>query len=349
MAQSGLDLSRPQPQTQAPQQKSFAELVRSKVSTVLVGKKADDFVTAVISLMNQDPALKDCQPMSFVSSALQAQSLGLSLNKALGQAWVVPFKDKKMKEINPRTGEPYTMATFQIGYKGYIQLAIRSGQYRKINVLAIKEGELRQYDPLNEELHVDLIQDDAAREIAPTIGYYAMFEYLNGFRKTMYWSKTKMVAHADRFSAAFSLKAKSGKYPRVSFADFEAGKVKEDDMWKYSSFWYKDFDGMAFKTMIRQILSKWGVMSVEMQQAYEADMRVINEGGDMGDVVDAEYTESAAPLNLEAVDTEVVDAPLAEKVSIFCHRDGEESFLSACEACPDKGGCKEYKDVASQQ
>ncbi|MGV7005456.1 recombinase RecT [Desulfovibrio sp. QI0442] len=287
---TALNLAKPQAPAQR-EHKSFSDLVRAKVSSVLVGKKADDFVTSLVSLMNQDPALKNCTPMSLISAALQAQSLNLSLNKVLGQAWVVPFKDKKISEINPATGEPFLMASFQIGYKGYLQLAIRSGQYRKINVLSIKDGELLQYDPLNEELHTDLIQDDTIREETPTIGYYAMFEYMNGFRKTMYWSKAKMAAHADRFSPAFSLKAKGGRYPKVSFADFEAGKVNERDMWLYSSFWYKDFDGMAYKTMLRQILSKWGIMSVEMQQAYIADMHAVNEGGVTSDIVDAEYSE----------------------------------------------------------
>lgn len=296
-----LDLANPQaslPQKSEKKPETFAEMVRSKVSTVLVGKKADDFVTALISLTQQDPALNDCLPMSLVSTALQAQSLNLSLNKALGQAWIIPFKENKIRQINPRTGEAFLMASFQIGYKGYIQLAIRSGYYRKINVLPIREGELNSYDPLNEEIDVTLIQDEIARESAPTIGYYAMFEYLNGFRKTMYWSKGKMLAHADRYSPAFSLnggiiKTKKGQYTKVSFADFEAGKFNERDAWMYSSFWYKDFDGMALKTMIRQILTKWGVMSVEMQQAYEADMRVIRENGDFGDVIDGEYTEAA--------------------------------------------------------
>ena len=341
MAQGALDLAKPQAPAQ-PQQKSFADLVRSKVSSVLVGKKADDFVTALVSLMQQDPELKNCLPMSLVSSALQAQSLNLSLNKALGQAWIVAFKDKKIKDINPVTEDPYKAASFQIGYKGYLQLAIRSGQYRKINVLSIKEGELRHYDPLNEELHIDMIQDEAEREVAPTIGYYAMFEYLNGFRKTMYWSKAKMAAHADRYSQAFSLDAKGGQYPRLSFADFEAGKVKESDMWKYSSFWYKDFDGMAYKTMLRQILSKWGVMSVEMQQAYEADMRVIQENGDMGDVIDAEYSEEKS-LDLGAVDAEVVD-----NSTIFCPRDSVETYPEECATCTDKGSCKEYLEYSTQ-
>ena len=143
MAQTtALDLANPKPLAVRKEEgnKSFAELVRSKVSTVLVGKKADDFVTALISLTQQDPALNDCAPMSLISAALQSQSLSLSLNKALGQAWVIPFKDKKVKAINPRTQEPFMLASFQIGYKGYIQLAIRSGYYKKINVLAIKEG-----------------------------------------------------------------------------------------------------------------------------------------------------------------------------------------------------------------
>ena len=292
---AALDLANPKAPQKAQQQEavSFSDLVRSKVSKVLVGKKADDFVTALVSLMNQDPALNNCVPMSLVSTALQAQNLNLSLNKALGQAWIIPFKDKKVTAINPSTGEPLAMATFQIGYKGYIQLAIRSGYYKKINVLALKEGELKHYDPLNEDLDVELIQDEHARENAPTIGYYAMFEYLNGFRKAMYWSKAKMIAHADRYSPAFSLNATNGKYPKVSFADFEAGKVSKNDEWKYSSFWYKDFDGMAHKTMIRQILTKWGILSVEMQQAYETDMRVVHENGEVGDVVDAEYSEVA--------------------------------------------------------
>ena len=125
---TALNLAKPQAPAQR-EHKSFSDLVRAKVSSVLVGKKADDFVTSLVSLMNQDPALKNCTPMSLISAALQAQSLNLSLNKVLGQAWVVPFKDKKISEINPATGEPFLMASFQIGYKGYLQLAIRSGQY----------------------------------------------------------------------------------------------------------------------------------------------------------------------------------------------------------------------------
>ena len=116
-----------------------------------------------------------------------------------------------------------------------------------------------------------LIEDDEIRESKPTIGYYAMFQYNNGFVKSIYWSKKKMLAHADKYSAAFNAN---------DLALLEQGKVAEKDMWKYSSFWYKDFDGMAHKTLLRQLISKWGIMSIEMQKAIEADDAVINESLD---------------------------------------------------------------------
>lgn len=142
--------------------------------------------------------------------------------------------------------------------------------------MPIKEGELVFYDPFNDEIELKAIQDPDKREVAPTIGYYAMFEYLNGFRKVLYWSKKQMVKHADRYSPAFSAKATGGKYPKVSFEDFEAGRYDKNDEWLYSSFWYKDFDAMACKTMLRQLISKWGIMSADMQQAYVADSAIID-------------------------------------------------------------------------
>lgn len=112
------------------------------------------------------------------------------------------------------------------------------------------------------------LEDDDEWERLPVIGYMSSFEYLNGFRKVLYWSKEKMMNHADRYSAAFSRKA---------YENLIAGNVPQGDMWKYSSFWYKDFDSMAKKTMLRQLISKWGIMSTDMQSAYESDSRVIEE------------------------------------------------------------------------
>ena len=100
-----------------------------------------------------------------------------------------------------------------------------------------------------------------------------MFEYLNGFKKTIYWSREKMINHADRYSPAFSKNAAGGKYPKVSFEDYCAKNYPKSDEWKYSSFWYKDFDAMAYKTMLRQLISKWGIMSIELQTAFEEDSK----------------------------------------------------------------------------
>lgn len=244
-----------------------------------VGKNSMRFVSAVVSAVTNTPALQECTNQSILSAALLGESLNLSPSPQLGQYYMVPFEDKTKGKV----------AQFMLGYKGYTQLAIRSGQYKKLNVLAIKEGELLRFDPLNEEIDVNLIENEEERERARTIGYYAMFEYINGFRKAIYWSKRKMLDHADRYSQAFSKdgyeytiktgRNKGEKRKKVSFADFEAGNYPKDDEWMYSSFWYKDFDGMAYKTMLRQLISKWGIMSIEMQNAYEADMTIVRDDG----------------------------------------------------------------------
>lgn len=228
------------------------------------------FVAAVSSAVAVNPMLQECDAGTILSAALLGESLNLSPSPQLGQYYLVPFNDKKRN---------CKVATFQIGYKGYIQLAIRSGYYKKINVLPLKFGEVINYDPLTEEIEVKIIEDEEERENALTVGYYAFFEYLNGFTKAMYWSKNKMLKHADKYSPSFNLEATNGKYAKVSFEDYLSGKVSEKDMWLYSSFWYKDFDGMACKTMLRQLISKWGIMSTELQTAFENDMGVINENG----------------------------------------------------------------------
>lgn len=222
-------------------------------------KRAAAFVTAITSAVATNPGLMECDPGTILSAGLLGETLQLSPSPQLGQYYLVPFKDTK----NGRT-----VAQFQLGYKGYIQLAIRSGQYKKLNALAIKEGELIRWDPLNEELEVKLIEDEAERAKTPTIGYYAMFEYLNGFRKEMYWSIEKMDAHAKEYSFAY----KKGYG---------------------SSFWLKDFDAMAIKTMLRQLISKWGIMSIDFQKAFEADMGVVREDNSVDYVDNVEYNFDA--------------------------------------------------------
>ena len=243
-----------------------APVIKEKLNNLLGSEKEiQKFTSSITSAITANPALAECDNASILSSALLANALGLSLSPSLGLAYIVPFKDNKNDK---------KLATFILGYKGYIQLAIRSGNYRRINVVPIKQGEFINYDILTEELFVKIIPDAEEREKAKTVGYFASFELLNGFTKTIYWDKKKMLIHADRYSPAFSMDAKKGKtpkYDKVSYADFEAGKVPSEEMWKYSSYWYQDFDGMAQKTMLRQLISKWGIMSIDMQRAFDED------------------------------------------------------------------------------
>lgn len=224
----------------------MGEAIKKKINETVGGANGQRFITSILSAVSTNPALQECEHTSIISAAFVGEALKLSPSPQLGQYFLVPFYDSK---------RGFKVAQFQIGYKGYVQLAIRSGYYKKLNVIAIKEGELIKYDPLTEELEVNLIEDDEVRENTPTVGYYAMFEYMNGFRKTLYWSKKKMEAHALKYSPGY--KAKKGY-----------------------TFWEKDFDGMAYKTMLRQLISKWGIMSIEMQTAMEKDMAEIKENGD---------------------------------------------------------------------
>ena len=221
------------------------DAVKDQINKVLGGKNGTRFITSIVSAVNNNEQLQQCTNQSILSAALLGESLNLSPSPMLGYYYMVPFNDKNKGKV----------AQFQIGYKGLIQLAIRSGQYKKINVMSIKKGELEYFDPLNEEIKVKLMVDNwDAREKAETIGYYAMFELVNGFKKAIYWSKDQMEAHALQYSQGY--RAKKGY-----------------------TFWEKDFDAMAHKTLLRQLLSKWGIMSTELQAAVEADEAVINEDG----------------------------------------------------------------------
>ncbi len=259
-----------------------ADAVKNQINQVVGGKDGQRFISAIVSAVNTNPALQECTNQSILSGALLGESLKLSPSPQLGQYYLVPFNDKNKGKV----------AQFQLGYKGYIQLAIRSGQYKKLNVLAIKEGELIRFDPLNEEIEVRLIEDEEEREQANTIGYYAMFEYTNGFRKAIYWSKRKMEAHALKYSKGYQAK-------------------------KGYTFWEKDFDGMAYKTMLRQLISKWGIMSIDMASAIDSDMAVINEDGtkdyvDNDDAVfDMEPLQETAPLQSQPEPAAPVDAKAA--------------------------------------
>lgn len=253
-------------------------VIQNRIAKTIGSDRGQRFITAIVSAVNNNQDLAKCTNNSIYSGALLGESLNLSPSPQLGHYYLVPFNVKK-QDIN---GKDYweSQAQFQLGYKGYLQLAIRSGQYKKINVLAIKEGELISYNPLDEEIQVKLIEDEETRENAKTIGYYAMFEYSNGFKKTLYWSRKKMQAHAEKYSQGYRSDLKKG----TSY-----------------TFWSKDFDGMAYKTMLRQLISKWGIMSIDLQNAIEKDMGIIQEDGN----VDYPDNQLSVPeANITEIDSE---------------------------------------------
>lgn len=248
-------------------------------STLGDPKKATRFVTAISSAVATNPALQNCDAATIVSAGLLGETLNLSPSPQLGQYYLVPFNDRK----NNRT-----TAQFQLGYRGMLQLAQRSGEYKRINAMAVKEGELLHYDAFMDEIELRYIEDEEQRQNLPTIGYFAMFEYHNGFRKVLYWSKAKMEQHALTYSQGY--RAKKGY-----------------------TFWEKDFDAMGVKTMLRQLISKWGVMSLEMQRAYDADGGVVNQDGSIDYVDTVEAAPQPEPVQVKA---EVVQEQIPEEPPI---------------------------------
>lgn len=259
-----------------------ADAVKNKINEIVGGENGQRFITSLVSSVASNPMLAKCDHASLLSCALLGETLKLSPSPQLGHYYMVPYDDNK---------RGITIAQFQLGYKGYIQLAERSGYYKKINVLSIKDGELVKYDPLEETIEVNLIEDDEQREAANSMGYYAMFEYHNGFRKTMYWSHKKMEVHAVKYSKGYAADKKKGT------------------SW---TFWSKDFDGMAYKTMLRQLISKWGIMSIEMQQAFDADVVAeVSADGAMSFVENANQqteTVDAVDVPFDAVSGESAEA-----------------------------------------
>ena len=262
------------------------DAVNRQIAKVVGGKNSERFISSIISAVQTNPALQECTNQSILSAALQGEALKLPPSPQLGYFFLVPFNNKKKgcKE-----------AQFQLSAKGYKQLAMRSGQYLDLDVIYIHEGEYLGRDKFTGKQKFEFIEDDDERESRPIIGYLAYFEMLNGFRKQLFWTKSKMEHHADKYSQAYSLEADK---------KLKAGKIPQNELWKYSSYWYTSFDEMAEKTMIRQLLSKWGVLSIEMAQAYESDLAVINEDGTK------DYVENETDvIDVTEVSSEVVQEP----------------------------------------
>ena len=287
------------------------EQIKGLVSQA-VGKNAQRFTASIISAVSTNATLQKCTQRSILSGALLGESLGLSPSPQLGQYYLVPF-DKKDKQGNVIE----TNAQFVLGAKGYKQLAMRSGQYLDIDVFEIKEGEYKGRDKFTGKQKFEFIENDDERDALPTVGYMAYFELLNGFRKQVYWTKAKMLKHADTYSPAF----RADKYD-----DYINGKIPKNELYKYSSFWYKNFDEMAFKTLLRHLISQLGVMSIEMQDAFVRDNAVIKENGEP-EYVEYDETAFAEPAQAAETGSPEEDQPTPEEqgeFDFFADTDGAE-------------------------
>ncbi len=276
---------------------TFCTNKRKSIEEMLGKDGATRFVSAIVSAVATTPALAECSHASLLSGALLGESLKLAHSPQLGQYYLVPFKDRKSNT---------TQAQFILGVKGWKQLAIRSGQYRLINAIPVKEGEYLGLDALTAEPKIRFITDADKREKLPVVGYYAYFELLNGYRRGLYWTKTHALEHADRYSQAFSWHGiNTDKMQKVSYEDYLLGKYPKQDEWKYSSFWYKDFDTMACGKVVKALLSGGDApLSIEMSQALNADESVVEM--DEGEEFHFGNTDNVSPDIPENIDEDGV-------------------------------------------
>jgi len=266
----------------------------------MLKERTSQFVTSLVSLANTAKGFAgaNVEPKSLLFCGLMAAGMNLPLNPNLGFAWAIPYKNNKVSPV-------VTEAQFQIGAKGLIQLAQRTGLYKSLNAIAIHEGELKKWDPFTEELVLELVEDLEKREKLPIIGHAAYFELLNGFKKTIYWPKQRTERHGRKYSKA------------------------------YNYLWSSDFDSMALKTVIKNLLSKWGPLSIEMQDAIRFDQSVIR--GELGGNQEPEYIDGSA------FTPEIPEDTLADE---FAKEKGAHLLLDAEIVAADL--VKEEKDAKSK-
>ncbi|WP_142968741.1 recombinase RecT [Enterococcus casseliflavus] len=245
-----------------------------KKFTDILHEKSDSFMGSLMTLVGGDNYLSQAEPMTIIASALKAATMDLPIDKNLGYAYVVPFN--RSEKVGNKWVK-HNEAQFILGYKGYIQLAQRSGQYKALNALAIYDGQLIDWNPLTEEFTFDY----RAKVSDEVIGYVGFFELLNGFKKTVYWTKQEIESHRIK-------------------------NAKGYDKEKLSGAWVDNYDSMAIKTVLRNMLSKWGLLSVEMQSAITSDEKVfrVDENNDLIEETDLSDIE---PLNQDLKEAERVE------------------------------------------
>ena len=260
-----------------------------KKFTDILHEKSDSFMGSLMTLVGGDNYLSQAEPMTIIASALKAATMDLPIDKNLGYAYVVPFN--RSEKVGNKWVK-HNAAQFILGYKGYIQLAQRSGQYKALNALAIYDGQLIDWNPLTEEFTFDY----KAKVSDEVIGYVGFFELLNGFKKTVYWTKQEIESHRIK-------------------------NAKGYDKEKLSGAWVDNYDSMAIKTVLRNMLSKWGLLSVEMQSAITSDEKVfrVDENNDLIEETDLSDMEPM-PQDLKEAE-KVVDDPVTDE--------GQESLFDS--------------------
>lgn len=256
-------------------------------------KKLEAFATSTIIAVSTNPDLAKCTPQSLLNCALQIENLGLSLSTQ--DCYIVPYKTKD------KNGNIYYLATLQISYKGYQRLFQRSGLAKKLIITEVKEGEFVSWNRFTEEFIYNVLDDDE-REDKKTVGFYIDLVTKSGFEKKMYWTVKKMEKHADKYSSAFSLK---------TYKEIQEGKIPQKELWKYSTPWYREFDKMGNKTMIRQLMDKWGDLTPTMRTAMAFDGAAIeNDSGTLKPVYIDTTAEDVEPTNEPASEpAQVPDMP----------------------------------------
>lgn len=257
-------------------EKSIQEQLKSALK-----ENAGAFTASVVELFASDNVLQQCDPKKALVEVLKAATLKLPLNKSLGMAYIVPYRNRKTNEVLPQ---------FQLGYKGYIQLAMRTGQYRYLNADVVYEGQLVGRNHLTGA--IDLSGEQVSDKI---IGYFAYMELINGFSKVVYWSKEKVETHAKKYSKSFN-----SEY----------------------SVWSTNFNEMALKTVTKALLSTYGILSVDMIAGLSSDVSDVEEEvaqkisleANQGEVIDISTKKSPETVTKEAVNDEIA---ISNDVSIF--------------------------------
>lgn len=269
----------------------------------LLNDRASDFTTSLMSVVNANPVLQECKPESVLKAAITAAAMRLPINPGLGFAYIIPYKNWN-KELRIGVYE----AQFQLGYKGFVQLAMRSNQYKTINVTDVREGEYKGINRLTGKVQFKWNKDDTAREALPVVGYVAYFKTTSGFEKMRYMSVDALKAHATKYSQSYK---------------------------KGYGMWVDDFESMALKTPLKLLISKYGPMSTDMAKALEADQASAEEDGYR--YVDNDRVKKAAKgEDQPAAEDDGVDPPAGDDTDQTPAGPGEAEATQTPPPAPEK-------------